>query len=155
MGTRHQQNVIDKNGELKVSQYGQWDGYPEGQGLDILRYLKSGNLDKYQENLALIRRADKQEIDCIEEIENWPEKYPYLSRDCGARIHKMIEEGRVPAVWIHTEDWGQAGYYTINFQDRTFKSEMPYYKAESCFSLDNLPTEEEYLKAMEIEGVCF
>lgn len=31
MGTRHQQRVINKEGVVKVSQYGQWDGYPEGQ----------------------------------------------------------------------------------------------------------------------------
>lgn len=34
MGTRHLIKVKYK-GEIKVSQYGQWDGYPDGQGLDI------------------------------------------------------------------------------------------------------------------------
>ena len=38
MGTRHQQMVINQKGEIKLSQYGQWDGYPSGQGKDILTY---------------------------------------------------------------------------------------------------------------------
>ena len=28
MGTRHAQYVINREGEEKVAQYGQWDGYP-------------------------------------------------------------------------------------------------------------------------------
>jgi len=32
MGTRHLSMAYNKGGEVKVAQYGQWDGYPEGQG---------------------------------------------------------------------------------------------------------------------------
>jgi hypothetical protein len=32
MGTRHRQTVITKEGEQRISQYGQWDGYPSCQG---------------------------------------------------------------------------------------------------------------------------
>lgn len=39
-----------------------------------------------------------------------------------------------------------AGFYTINFKDRTFKSSFG--DKEKTYSLDNLPTEEEYLKDM-------
>ena len=38
MGTRHL--IIVKNeGEVKVAQYGQWDGYPDGVGTDIVNFL--------------------------------------------------------------------------------------------------------------------
>lgn len=40
MGTRHLIIVIDKNNALKVAQYGQWDGYPSGQGVDVLAFAK-------------------------------------------------------------------------------------------------------------------
>lgn len=40
MGTRHLIGIIDKNGTLKVAQYGQWDGYPSGQGVDVLAFAK-------------------------------------------------------------------------------------------------------------------
>ena len=35
MGTRHLVAVIHKD-EYKVAQYGQWDGYPSGQGDTVL-----------------------------------------------------------------------------------------------------------------------
>ena len=39
MGTRHLTCVV-KDGDYKVAQYGQWDGYPSGQGIDILTFLR-------------------------------------------------------------------------------------------------------------------
>lgn len=41
MGTRNLTLVKDKEGKTKVAQYGQWDGYPEGQGVTILNFIKS------------------------------------------------------------------------------------------------------------------
>ena len=38
MGTRHLIRV-KKDGKLCVSQYGQWDGYPTGQGKDVLKFV--------------------------------------------------------------------------------------------------------------------
>lgn len=55
MGTRNLTMVIDKEGELKVAQYGQWDGYPEGQGTTILNFCKDkNNLGKLQAELKNI-----------------------------------------------------------------------------------------------------
>lgn len=44
MGTRHIIKII-VDGKTKISQYGQWDGYPTGQGDDIAKYIKMGYLD--------------------------------------------------------------------------------------------------------------
>jgi hypothetical protein len=85
MGTRHHQKVINKQGELKVSQYGQWDGYPNGQGFDILNYLKQGNLDKYQEELDKLHLITDEEVKIVATDPKWQENYPYMSRDCGAQ----------------------------------------------------------------------
>ncbi len=41
MGTRNLTLVKDKEGKTKVAQYGQWDGYPEGQGSTILNFIRS------------------------------------------------------------------------------------------------------------------
>ena len=103
MGTRHRQAVISKRGALKIQQYGQWDGYPSGQGLDILQYLRDGNLKTYQKNLTQVKQITKAQTVEVEADENWPETYPFLSRDCGSRIHKLIEEGKVPFV-VHTPE---------------------------------------------------
>ena len=44
--------VISK-GETKVAQYGQWDGYPSGQGVDILEFLKVLVNDKKEKKQLL------------------------------------------------------------------------------------------------------
>lgn len=52
MGTRNLTMVINKKGDLKVAQYGQWDGYPEGQGVTILNFAKgAGNLEALEKTL--------------------------------------------------------------------------------------------------------
>lgn len=152
MGTRHRQAVITKEGEMKIQQYGQWDGYPDGQGKDILNYLRNGNLDKYQENLNKVPLINDEQIDEVNKDSNWTKNYPYLSRDCGSNIHQMIEDGDVKFVQ-HTdleecEKWCE-GFYTIDFQKGVFVTE--YYNNKIDFDLKNLPTEEEYLKAFATE----
>lgn len=151
MGTRHRQAVISKDGELKIQQYGQWDGYPSGQGVEILRYLKNGNLEKYHKNLLKIPQITDEQIDKVNSLgKDWKKIYPYLSRDCGSKIHQMIEDGEVKFVQFIDEDEAERwceGFYTIDFKLNTFTSE--FYDKKSSFNLDDLPSEEEYLKIME------
>ena len=147
MGTRHRQAVIAKNGELKIQQYGQWDGYPDGQGKSILNYLRNGNLEKYQENLEKIPLINKKQVDEVNKDKDWNQKYPYLSRECGSNIHQMIEDGKVKFVQ-HTSlkecnQWCE-GFYTIDFKKGVFVTE--YRDNIVKLKLNNLPTEEEYLK---------
>ncbi len=52
MGTRNLTMVISK-GETKVAQYGQWDGYPSGQGVNILEFLKVLVNDKKEKKQLL------------------------------------------------------------------------------------------------------
>lgn len=147
MGTRHRQAVITKQGELKIQQYGQWDGDPEGQGKDILNYLRDGDLDKYQKNLSKIPLINDEQIGEVNNDENWTINYPYLSMDCGSDIHQMIEAGEVKFVQ-HTDleecqEWCE-GFYTIDFQKGLFITE--YYEHKVELKLNELPTEEEYIK---------
>lgn len=152
MGTRHQQIVIDKNGNRKISQYGQWDGYPEGQGVDILKSLRTLDLAKYQIELQKINEITEDQRQDINKnySSNWKNLYPYLSRDCGSDIHELITLGQVKFVDLISDEeskkWCE-GFYTINFQTNEFISE--YYEHKIVFNLDNLPSEEDYLKAFE------
>ena len=150
MGTRHFQKVINREGETKIAQYGQWDGYPDGQGKEILSYLKTGNLTKYQEELDKVPLISEEQDKMIGEIPDWAEEYPYMSRDCGSKIHKMIEDGKVQFV-AHIDDneankWCE-GFYTIDFKEGTFTSE--YHGQRTVYQLDKLPSEEEYLSDMK------
>jgi hypothetical protein len=152
MGTRHHQKVINKRGELKVSQYGQWDGYPDGQGFEILDYLKQGNLDRYQEELDKLHLITDEEVKIVATDPKWQENYPYMSRDCGSKIHQMIEDGEVKFVqFIDDEEakrWCQ-GFYTIDFQQNKFIAEFNGVIRE--YSLSDLPTDEQFLRQMSDE----
>jgi hypothetical protein len=64
MGTRNLTKVIDKNGELVVAQYGQWDGYPSGQGVNMLSFISEhGMLNKIEKALAKCRWIEQAEIE--------------------------------------------------------------------------------------------
>lgn len=149
MGTRHKQMVITKEGDKKVSQYGQWDGYPSGQGVEILKFLRTANLDKYQEEVAILREITEEEIEEVNKIgQGWQNEYPYLSRDCGSNIHQLILDGDVRFVSLMGDDdnaWIE-GFYTIDFQKGTFES--CYHDQKATFRLDALPTDKQYLRAM-------
>lgn len=47
MGTRNLTMVIS-NGKTKVAQYGQWDGYPSGQGETILNFFKKASIKDFK-----------------------------------------------------------------------------------------------------------
>lgn len=65
MGTKHLIAVIDKKGTLKVAQYGQWDGYPSGQGVDVLKFAKDkASLKELEQRFDIIKfYNDTHEID--------------------------------------------------------------------------------------------
>ena len=146
MGTRHIQTVINKDGVVKVSQYGQWDGYPDGQGIDILDFLLNADLEKYQEEVNKLREITEEDKKLLE-VNNWKELYPHMSRDCGAEVHKLIYDGKVEFIvtksWEDISAWIE-GTYIINFQKNEFRTQFNGY--EKAYPLDNLPTKEQYLK---------
>lgn len=77
------------DGEYKIAQYGQWDGYPEGQGLTVLRFLKSWDRPKFEEalrNCSFLSAEELQEIYYGEEP--LPEE---LSRDTCAKILNLVQ----------------------------------------------------------------
>ena len=58
MGTRNL-TVVKYKDEYKIAQYGQWDGYPNGQGVTILSFLlKEGNIEKLKKALERVRFID-------------------------------------------------------------------------------------------------
>lgn len=100
MGTRNLTAVFS-NGEYKVAQYGQWDGYPDGQGkitLDFCRLLSDKKFrSEFENKLKKTMWITPEEVDVINEKircgefeEHWSEVYPELSRDTGAKILELI-----------------------------------------------------------------
>lgn len=102
MGTRNL-TMVFKDGQYKVAQYGQWDGYPDGQGLTMLTYLRDGmDWRKFFPALDLICEPSQELIDRINaHIERGgrvSDICPSLSRDTGAKILSVIEnsDGPIP-----------------------------------------------------------
>lgn len=89
MGTRHTIMVKDKMGVLKVCQYGQWDGYPEGQGVNVLDFCNSKTrLKKLEKVLPEIKFYND-----THEIDEWVKVYencaPEWSKDPDNRTESM------------------------------------------------------------------
>lgn len=105
MGTRNLTCVIN-GGTHRVAQYGQWDGYPEGQGVTILNFLRSGDVEALKEkSLKCSYITDEEYSDLwkefgidiavkkyvnMEESNMFHKKYPQFSRDVGGEILEMV-----------------------------------------------------------------
>lgn len=107
MGTRNLVAVV-VDGVHRVAQYGQWDGYPSGQGQTVCRFIQSMTPDKRRRFLTNLRAS--RFLSEVEIAETWKEcgansewvsleisrrhreKYPALSRDTGAGILSLISD---------------------------------------------------------------
>lgn len=62
MGTRHLICVVNKNKYI-LANYGQWDGYQSGQGVDILKFLTNEfEKDLFLEKMKLAYYPTDEEI---------------------------------------------------------------------------------------------
>lgn len=113
MGTRNV-TLVRLNGKIKVAQYCQWDGYPTGQGKDIAEFLQKGlDLPVFKKAVAKLKWASAKAVkdtwtECgadpksdsvsfdIADIHS--KRYPEFSRDTGAKILQLIQDGAVKAV---------------------------------------------------------
>ncbi|MEM6900319.1 MAG: hypothetical protein AAF583_11160 [Pseudomonadota bacterium] len=102
MGTRHFIGAIC-DGEFKIAQYGQWDGYLDGQGIDVLRFIQTADMSQFRERLRTTTFLSQDEIDTINTDMEQNHKgrslsnvYPHVSRDAGSDILTMVYESDSP-----------------------------------------------------------
>lgn len=111
MGTRHLIAVMS-GGEYKIAQYGQWDGYPEGQGVTVWEFCKNRlDLDvrrkAFVEKLTRCRWATDDELKAaaekaapgrsdgwmtMEQAAEFNRLMPFMSRDIGGKILAMVDD---------------------------------------------------------------
>lgn len=161
MGTRNLTKVIDKDGVVRVAQYGQWDGYPSGQGINAL--IHSYNHKAIETGLAKVRWAEQSELDEIyskfsemnrlgtEDSKNFGLYYPNLTRDTCADILGVVAWSVGEVILVDESDFEKdelfcEGVYTIDFQRKKFVSKFGKVVE---FDLDRLPTPSEYLASWE------
>ncbi len=89
MGTRNLTMVISQ-GETKVAQYGQWDGYPSGVGSCLLSFLKSDNFEKMKNNLSKVRFLDVEGED-KDFMESYNKNAPEWSNEPDNRTDEQKE----------------------------------------------------------------
>ena len=67
MGTRNS-TLIQIDGEYKVAQYCQWDGYPDGVGSALLSLLKAIDLGLLKQKIKNLSSLSQEDLD-----EKWKE----------------------------------------------------------------------------------
>ena len=128
MGTRHL-IAVKTGGEYKIAQYGQWDGYLSGQGVDVLKFLLSHDLRTFEEKLSICRFLTDEEVDEINEKygTNWKEYYPQLSRDMGSDILEYVYKVNEPdlplvnSITFANDSLFCEWAYVIDFDSNTFE----------------------------------
>lgn len=110
MGTRNL-SIAVVDGEVKVAQYGQWDGYPSGNGLVVFNFVKellrNNKVDEMKEKVRACRFVDSKNVSekyealgidttsnwvTLEDAEKFKKAHPQLDRDMGAEIFSYIME---------------------------------------------------------------
>lgn len=120
MGTRGLYCAV-VDGEFKVAQYGQWDAYPSGQGLDILKFVRAvvanGRVEEFKTALRGLKVLTDEEIKAFWEQQGADangfidmgaakragELRPELSRDTGSDIMQLVLDGKAKAVKLSTD----------------------------------------------------
>ena len=150
MGTRNLTKVIDSNGAVKVAQYGQWDGYPSGQGATALYHAQNARMiESKLPNLHFLTDSEIENINSLLSASGQPvsEVYPTLSRDTGADILGYVayanEVFLVDNSDFENDELFCEAVYTIDFVQKRFIST---YGGHTLYhDLDDLPTPDEYL----------
>lgn len=89
MGTRHLiAAYID--GAPRIAQYGQWDGYPSGQGISVLRFLRDTDLEAFKTALRNCHWLTDAEAEAAYRSRDWEKSHPQLSRDTGSDVLQMV-----------------------------------------------------------------
>jgi hypothetical protein len=151
MGTRNMTYVV-VDGERKVGQYGQWDGYPEGQGETVCKFIAEMDIDEFRSSVrecfqisdeswrekwsAIGVDIEKSEWVDVGLSRQFGSLHPHLHRDCGAEILCEIAGGARELQISEESEWCE-WTYTLNLDDETLIVESRYY-GTSSFSFDEI-----------------
>jgi hypothetical protein len=133
VGTRNL-TMVQLDNEVKVAQYGQWDGYPTGNGETCVSFIKNSlslleDKIKFKSEIRKLRKATPDEIAILEEsAENFTIIAPWLSRNICADILRLIFMGSVKYITGHSDEYS-FGYnslfcewaYLVNMDNETLE----------------------------------
>lgn len=115
MGTRNLTMVmVDR--QYRIAQYGQWDGYPNGQGVDVLefarkRLAKKAGREAFKDRLARCRFISEEETKALYEAAGihgefmtlqkaaeFKKRHPTIDRDLAAGILEHVWGAQEPVI---------------------------------------------------------
>jgi hypothetical protein len=128
-----------KDGVTKLAQYGQWDGYPSGQGVEVLSFIRSkqrlAKLSKALDRAVFLTQAQLDSEykkvgvtgDFMSENQavKFNKRFPLLSRDNSARVLSMMIDMDKPELVNEEMFAGDSLFcewaYVIDFDKRVFE----------------------------------
>lgn len=140
MGTRNLTCVFHE-GNYKIAKYGQWDGYPDSLGIDILNFLfKRFDKETFIQNLNKVRFITDEEMKAlwrsagaddsgwatVEVSDKFKDTNYSLSRDCsGDELLSLVQRGEVDKQ-SNSIDFAGSGLfcewcYVIDLDKNTFE----------------------------------
>jgi hypothetical protein len=156
MGTRGLTKVVYK-GETIVAQYGQWDHYPEGQGVTLFHTLTNPDVVKaFIEKIPQIYYPSDSDVQALlkpfqdgvmdgslsmDSGKKFAEQFPTLTRDTGGEIFRVIadwDDSPIPIVRdleFENDELFCEGVYTINLDQEFFHTQFSKYKGSWDISL--------------------
>ncbi|NCU39886.1 hypothetical protein EOL99_03265 [Candidatus Falkowbacteria bacterium] len=167
MGTRNLLRIV-VDGEEKVSQYCQWDGYPTGQGANIVRFIEGfldplnnrEELEKFTNNVRKLKKyTEKARLKVFEEAESQPagendynnkyikQNFPELHRDTGYKLLYILMYGNLKKVDITDDFFGIEWIYTINLDNKTLTVDNKSFQGAVAFDFKELNNYDSWAKA--------
>lgn len=162
MGTRNL-TVVIQGGKPVVAQYGQWDGYPEGQGETIRSFLaEETGRAKFEAALKRCRFVTDQEVKdaykeagadgsgfvTMEVSERFQRSLPFINRDLGGSVLALIRESSGEVVLQDQYDFAADSLfcewaYVVDLDQNTFEvyqgfNKEPLAETERFFPLEKL-----------------
>lgn len=91
MGTRNL-TIVKYNDQIKVAQYGQWDGYPKGVGQGIVDFLHKTDLNEFKEKIKACHFMPQEKLEKMtdEQYGKLLDEQPQFSRDTADKVLDMI-----------------------------------------------------------------
>jgi len=167
--------IVQKDNELKVAQYDNWDGYPLGNGIKIFKNLKLSNINEFYKAISKTVFFNKYEtkiyLDALSKpISQLTIDIPdSIMQTCDSLIEYLNETENNIKLINYIESLDACNYvYFINFDNRSYEiyyNHFSGYSYQKCieickvkykhferlqkFDIYNLPTIKEYKKCFD------
>lgn len=144
MGTRHLIAVY-QNGVHKIAQYGQWDGYPAGQGRTVLEFLNDASAVDMLRNYWLknCRFLSAAELEKPVDLD----MHPQLSRNLSADILNLAASvdrlALVDSLGFAADSLFCEWAYVIDFDTNVLEVYKGFNTTEAVGRFKDMPTEED------------